>query len=83
MAPRAGAWLGGILFAAGVFAFFGGALFPGFSALAYAGLGAVLLSVVLVGRALRQVSRQIGDNHARFEAMLRVEAERDKKKPGA
>ena len=83
MSPRAGAWLGGVLFAAGVFAFFGGALFPGFSVLAYAGLGAVILSLVLIGRALRQVSRQIGDNHSRFEAMLRVEAEKDKREPGA
>ena len=80
MSPRAGAWLGGVLFALGVFVFFTGALYPALGFLAYAGLGAVGLSFVLIGRAVRQVSRQIGDNHARFEALLRVEAEKDRKK---
>jgi hypothetical protein len=78
VSPRARSWAGGILFALGVFAFFGGSLFPGLSLLAYAGAAAVVLSLVLIGWAVRDVVRQIGGNQARFEAMLRQEAEREK-----
>jgi hypothetical protein len=81
MSPRARSWLGGILFSLGVFAFFGGSLFPGLSQVAYAGLAAILVAVFLVGWALRDVTRQIGASQASFEARLRMEAERDKKKP--
>lgn len=83
MSPRARAWAGGLLFAGGVFLFFGGALFPGLGSLAYAGIAASLTGLFLIGSALRAVGRQIGDSHARFEALLRAEAERDRNKPPA
>ena len=79
MSPRARSWLGGILFSVGVFAFFGGSLFPGLAALAYAGVAAVVVALVLIGWAFRDVTRQIGASHASFEAQLRAEAEREKK----
>jgi hypothetical protein len=78
LSPRARSWAGGILFALGVFAFFGGSLFPGLAAIAYAGVAAVLLALFLIGWAFRDVTRQIGASHARFEAQLRSEAEREK-----
>lgn len=78
MSPRARSWAGGLLFALGVFAFFGGALFPGLAGLAYAGAAAVLLAAGLVVWALVDVSRQIGANQSRFEALLRQEADREK-----
>ena len=81
MSTRARAWLGGILFGLGVGAFFAGSLVPGVAGLAYAGLGAVVLALVVIAWAVRDVSRQIGSNHARFEAMLRAEADKSKK-PG-
>lgn len=80
MSPRARSWAGGILFALGVFAFFGGSLFPGLSALAYAGVAATLVAIVLIGLAIRDVSRQIGFNQASFEAKLRAEADRERPK---
>jgi hypothetical protein len=78
MSPRARAWLGGILFGLGVFAFFGGSLFPGLAFVAYAGVAASILALVIIGWAVRDVIRQIGSSHARFEAQLRAEAEREK-----
>ena len=81
MSARARSWLGGLLFALGVFAFFGGSLFPGLSALAYAGVAAAVVALVVIGTAIRDVGRQIGQNQVRFEAMLRTEAERERKKP--
>ena len=78
MSPRARAWLGGILFALGVVAFLGGSLFPGLSAIADAGIAAAVVALVVIGWAFRDVTRQIGAGHARFEAMLRAEAERGK-----
>jgi hypothetical protein len=84
MSPRARSWLGGILFALGVFAFFGGSLFPGLVWLAYLGGLVALAALVVIGLALRDVVRQIGSNQAHFEAMLRTEAEREKaRKPPA
>ncbi len=81
MSPRAKSWAGGILFALGVFAFFAGALFPVLAFLAYVGIVAAALAIGFIGSALRAVGRQIGENQARFEAVLRAEAER--KKPPA
>ncbi len=83
MSPRAKSWTGGVLFAAGVFAFFAGALFPSFVVLAYVGAAAVLAALALIGSAVRAVGRQIGENQARFEALLRADAERERKKPPA
>jgi hypothetical protein len=81
MSPRARSWLGGILGAAGLFAFFTGALFPGLSWLAWMGGGAAVVGLVLVVTAVVSVSREIGGNQARFEAMLRSEALPPKKDP--
>lgn len=82
MSARARSWLGGILGAAGVFAFFTGALFPGLSWLAWTGAAAALAGLVLVVSAVASVSREIGGNQARFEAMLRSEAlDKQKEKP--
>lgn len=74
MSARAKSWLGGLLGAAGVFAFFSGALFPGLSWLAWTGGAMILVGVALVLSAVLAVSREIGGNQARFEAMLRAEA---------
>ena len=71
MSARAKSWTGGILFAVGTFAFFGGALFPGVVYLAWIGLAVALAGLVLIGLAVRDVVRQIGSDHARFEAELR------------
>jgi hypothetical protein len=79
MSTRARAWLGGVLFGLGVGAFFAGSLVPGVAALAYAGAGAVVLSLVVIAWAVRDVSRQIGANHALFEAQLRAEAQKEKR----
>jgi hypothetical protein len=82
VSARARSWLGGILGAAGVFAFFTGALFPGLSWLAWTGAAAALAGLVLVVSAVASVSREIGGNQARFEAMLRSEAlDKQKEKP--
>lgn len=74
MSPRAKSWLGGLLFALGLFAFFGGALFPGLIRVAWAGAAAALAGLGLVASAVRSVSREIGANQARFEAQLRADA---------
>ena len=79
MSPRARSWLGGILFGLGVFAFFGGSLFPGLAWMAYLGVAAAVLALAIIGWAVRDVTRQIGSSHARFEAQLRAEAERERK----
>jgi hypothetical protein len=82
VSARARSWLGGILGAAGVFAFFTGALFPGLSWLAWTGAAAALAGLVLVVSAVVSVSRELGGNQARFEAMLRSEAlDKQKEKP--
>ena len=82
MSARARSWLGGILGAGGVFAFFAGALFPGLSGLAWAGAAAALAGLVLVVSALVSITREIGGNQARFEAQLRSEAlDQKKEKP--
>lgn len=73
MSARGKSWTGGILFAFGVFAFFGGALFPGLVHLAWIGIAVALLGLLLIGLAVRDVVRQIGSDHARFEAELRHE----------
>ena len=83
MSPRAKSWTGGILFAFGIFVFFAGALFPSLVVLAYVGGAAALASLFLIGSAIRAVGRQIGENQARFEALLRADAERERKKPPA
>lgn len=74
MSSRAKSWLGGLFGAAGVFAFFTGALFPGLTWLAWIGVGAALVGLGLVISAVIGVSREIGGNQSRFEAMLRSEA---------
>lgn len=74
MSARGKSWLGGILFGVGIFAFFGGALFPGIVYVAWIGIGVALLGVVVIGLAVRDIVRQIGSNHARFEAELRHQA---------
>jgi len=78
VSPRARSWLGGILFSLGVVAFFGGSLFPGLAAIAYAGVAAAVVALGVIGWAFRDVTRQIGASHARFEAQLRAEVEREK-----
>ena len=74
MTSRAKSWLGGLLGAAGVFAFFSGALFPGLSWLAWLGALVTLAGLALVIAAVVGVTREIGGNLARFEAMLRAES---------
>jgi len=82
VSSRAKSWLGGLLGAAGVFAFFTGALFPGLTWLAWLGAGIAFLGLGLVVSAVVGVSREIGGNQARFEAMLRSEAlDKRKEKP--
>jgi hypothetical protein len=44
--------------------------------LLWAGLGLALVGLILIVWALRDVAREIGGNQARFEALLRSEAER-------
>lgn len=82
MSPRAKSWVGGVLFGLGVLAFFAGALFPGVVYVAWIGIGVALIGLVLIGLAVRDVVRQIGSDHARFEAELRhqVPPKRDDRK---
>ena len=82
MSPRAKSWVGGVLFGLGVLAFFAGALFPGIVSVAWLGLALAFLGMILIGLAVRDVVRQIGSDHARFEAELRhqVPPKRDDRK---
>jgi len=79
---RGRSFLAAFLGAGGVFLMLVAALLPGLTVLFWPGLGIFALGLVVLGFAMRDAVREIGNNQARFEASLRAEIgeKRDPKK---